>query len=256
MKIITVIPLYNPENKTQLSNLVKNLKLYSDVLFVINDGNQVYLGQDFTSQPTCNKGTSGAYNIAINEYLDNYEYLWLWDQDSYADNELLGEFIKTVNTYKHLDKCGIFSFYDKHNQVESNNILSMTLNHAKSSGTLISKSTIKKVGLFDEALFLDYADYEYIRRAKYYGIHTTHFPNLELSSHTLGGKYGSLFGNLNAPAPIRLFYQKIGALYILKLQHFPLSYKLKLLLRILAWTPYSLIFHDRRKRIHALWCQR
>lgn len=249
MKILTVIPIYHPDKIEQLSAFINLLGKYSDVLCIFNDGNIISLGQRFSECPEINKGTSGAYNLAIKKYLNPYEYIWLWDQDSLADDELLNNFITKVMSFSHFDRCGIFSFFDTLNEVRSSDRICCILGHAKSSGTIIKKTTISQVGLFDETLFIDYVDYEYIRRSFAKGFYTIQISDLKLNSHIQGGEYKTIFGSIYAPSPSRLYYQKKGTLYIFKLEYIPLQQKLKLIFRLFAWIPFSLIFNDRLTRI-------
>lgn len=252
IKIISVLVVYEPENINKIIDLVSRLSVYSKILVIINDGNSYSVGQDHIICNNKNVGTSGAYNIAINTFKEDYDFIWIWDQDSSVDSENLSKFYNNVCHYKNLNKIGAYLFYDSRNKIKSNDLHFNNIEYGKSSGTLITKELINAIGNFNEDLFLDYVDYEFMIRAEQHGFKLVSFEGIELNSHQLGGLYASLFGEIQAPAPYRLFLQKKSVSIFLKIVKGKYLLKLKLLLRLFLWVPWSFVFKDCSLRLYYL----
>lgn len=95
-----------------------------------------------------------------------------------------------------------------------------------SSGSCASIECLRKVGLNDSRLFIDYVDFEWCWRANSKGYVCGITPNLRISHH-VGQKTISLFGYLIIiSAPGRYFYQFRNYLWLVRRKYVPLQWKI------------------------------
>ena len=95
-----------------------------------------------------------------------------------------------------------------------------------SSGSCTSIECLRKVGLNDSRLFIDYVDFEWCWRANSKGYVCGITPNLRISHH-VGQKTISLFGYLIIiSAPGRYFYQFRNYLWLVRRKYVPLQWKI------------------------------
>lgn len=242
--------MYKPDNDNYLK-LIQILNKYSTVLLISNDNQyrQIENVQNFVFD---NIGTGGAYNFVINKF--EFDYLWVWDQDTLINNQLALKFLEHVSSLDNNSQYCSISFFDNYNRVDCAEGPYDAINYGKASGTLFKSSAIREVGNFMEELFLDYVDYEYFLRLRSFNFIPLQIRELECESHILGDAQDTLFlGRKYVSSPMRWHLQKINTFKLNKLNYIPFILKLKLSLRILFLFVYALVFKDRKKRfIHLL----
>ena len=238
--------MYKPDNNNYFE-LIKVLNKFSKVLLVSND-NQDRQIENIENFIFDNIGTGGAYNFVINNF--EFDYLWVWDQDTLINHDQAKKFLVHLPFMESNSQCCSISFFDKYNYVDYTNGEYDIIKYGKASGTLFKSSAIKEVGNFMEDLFLDYVDYEYLLRLRFFNFIPFQIRELECESHILGDAQDTLFfGRKHVSSPKRWHLQKINTLKLNKLMYIPLSLKLKLSVRILFLFVYALNFKDRKKRL-------
>lgn len=250
-KILSVFVCYYPDINA-LKRCINVVKCKSDVLLFVNDNMKYDFDQKYYYFSKENVGTAGAYNYAIKLCVEKkYDYLWLWDQDSfinYSDCKLyIDEAITVLSSDKSIAGVG---FKDKNNipvGVYSNNY--RFVKYLKSSGTLYRVSDLVECGLFDEILFLDYVDWDMCYKIKNNNKYLIESDLIALDKHNLGAVYDTVFGKKNAPSPFRLGVQRKNAFKLIKRAYIPFVDRIHLVLRILVWFFYGFIFKDRYDRI-------
>ena len=118
-----------------------------------------------------------------------------------------------------------------------------------SSGSLISVSALHSVGGMDEALFVDYVDYDWGWRAQAEGFSLFVAPGVHLE-HALGEGSSRIVGlSVKLKAPIRHYYQTRNCLLLLSRGYVPLDWKVKELIRLVGkCVIFSLFVTPRWKR--------
>jgi len=252
-KILSVVVCFHP-NKESVHKLIRVLQQYSDIAVVFNDQLQQDFGQKYSLCPKSNIGTAAAYNFAIKGIESRYDRLWLWDQDSEISQENAALFLQEAQMgFESSANYAAVAFWDKKNPVVSRGHSGFSIiERAKSSGTLLSLKHLKRVGFFDESLFLDYVDFEFFYRLRKNGFKVIQTERIALDSHTFGDIYPSIFGPIRATSAIRLKFQKASTKQLLRYSYVPITFRLWLIIRLLAWFPWSLIFKDRSARIRNL----
>lgn len=167
------------------SNSIKDIqKIAPDISVIIYDnstknyGNEEFcMKQKFTyfSQNT-NIGISKAYNYVVDHMIFNDgDYIIMLDDDTHLTQEYLNEAINTANTKKYdvilpiVQANGkIISPYNyymncRSKMVEDPKELVLSKVSGINSGMVINTSLFKKVR-YNEELFLDYVDYDFMRR--------------------------------------------------------------------------------------------
>jgi rhamnosyltransferase len=238
--------LYEPENNNYFE-LIKVLKNFSTVVIISNDNHDRQI-ENVENFLFANIGTGGAYNFVINNF--EFDYLWVWDQDTLINYDQVQKFLGHIPFFENDSQYCSLSFSDKYNCVDYTVGEYDIIKYGKASGTLFKSAALREVGNFMEDLFLDYVDYEYFLRLRFFNFIPLQIRELECESHILGDAQDTLFfGRKHVSSPKRWHLQKINTLKLNKLMYIPLSLKLKLSVRILFLFVYALIFKDRKKRL-------
>jgi GT2 family glycosyltransferase len=136
-----------------------------------------------------NIGVSGAYAQACEIVLrDGYDYLWLWDQDSFPPKDCLKALLKTFSSDSESQTLGAVAplLYDPDKKdihyvfyadpfdlssmakkrfpmhlIESGEV---STTYFINSGTLVARKAIEKIGAPDVDFFMDLVDYDYSSR--------------------------------------------------------------------------------------------
>ena len=107
-----------------------------------------------------------------------------------------------------------------------------------SSGSIIPTNVFNRVGLFEEALFIDCVDYEWGWRARNLGINIYLVPNI-IFPHVWGSG-GSVW--TRTPTPVRNYYQTRNVLFMLFRFYVPTLWKLQQCILLPSRFARSLIF--------------
>ena len=212
MKILSIICVYFPENNNNLLRLVEVLAQCGDVYIVINGGD---LGGNIASNKKVNiinngvnYGTYAAYNLVFTENPD-YDYYWLWDQDTYFDIENARLFLSEAKIlFENDNKISAVTTSDTKNFVSPFN---QKLLLAKASTTLIDYKRANQFlsSIFDLNFFLDLGDWDFCMRLYKGGGYIAEIPGI-LISHSLGEPVTTIFGEIRRPSEFRLFIQGLA----------------------------------------------
>jgi len=198
-KIHSIVVLYNPtadniENLKKIASISDKMLLIDNseaitVLTGCDEMNFEYIKNDE------NIGLSKALNLGIRKCLNNADctHIALFDQDSVPDKNMF------VRLMIELDKSDetvvaaspqILDVKNKNGQnVKETEIVDVVI----TSGSFYPKQALKKVGLMDETLFIDYIDYEWCLRAKSKGYKIVRVNGAHLY-HNMGDSFVDFFG--------------------------------------------------------------
>lgn len=210
---IAIVVTYNIKQ----NEIEKNIKTYQnfvDKVIVIDNSDSDEFKLKFDNSKIVyiklkeNYGIAKALNNGMEYAIDNkYEYALTMDQDSYFNNNLIGEYNKCYN-----EGVIIYSpnyiIARKKNKKHTKN--SEYLYWTMTSGNVVCLKYFNDVGKFREDFFIDGVDYEYCLRARKKGYKILqcnnakliHNPGITKIKNILGYKYK--YGYMS---PTRLYYQ-------------------------------------------------
>lgn len=229
MKVCAGIVLYNPDLKRLSENICSIINQVNEVILIDNASDnsneiQEYLeGLQYSVEYVRNDHNGGIAK-ALNEILDfasqnGYEYFITLDQDSVCNSEL-------VENYKRIIEDGVAQvtcrIVDRENgevdKIEFRGKHIADVDYCITSGCINSVSAIKRVGLYDESLFIDGVDIDISLRLKKRGFSIKKI-DYEGIVHELGEK-----GEVNSTnkkaiktsnhAPWRNYYARKNLIYI------------------------------------------
>lgn len=259
MKATAVIVSYNPDIE-QLKQLCFNLSCVSTVVIVDNSCDNLLISSALKAVVIYNRsnlGIAAAQNIGISyaRAIDSTHVLF-FDQDSIlslTDIRLLLNQAHTKNLEVIAPVCidaisskeypsyrfGVFGFPSKVFSGLEQNLIATDLVIA--SGMVFSISVFDTVGMMDEALFIDLVDFEWCARARSKGVRIYIVPGARLMHHIGTGRGTRLGSAVFTHNPLRHYYQARNSVYLLRLKHVPLMYRIYnfavLLLRLLLQFP-------------------
>lgn len=164
-----------------------------------------------------NLGIASALNIGVKFCVENnYKYILTLDQDSLACNGMVEELILAHGLKKNIAiTCPSYSS-DKSLNIFSNNKFSFK-NVVITSGNLIKVEIFKKVGLFEEKLFIDSVDFDFCLRVR-----KNNFDIVQVNYLSLNHRLGSVKKIFNSNIEfiqhsyIRNYYIFRNTIYLLK----------------------------------------
>ncbi len=194
MRILPVVVLYK-QNIQDCDSLLSLFQMddytrYIDSIYVYDNSPQFNkeTASKFNSlniiyeKDTLNSGVSRAYNVASKYALANgYDYLWLLDQDTAFPVESLNKYVKAIEENPEIP---VFSpilktkngnicspcVYKWHRGFQPDKIvpgINSLLHYSPiNSGMLIQVKVFCEVGGYNENVFLDFSDFQFIERVK------------------------------------------------------------------------------------------
>lgn len=175
MNVGAGIVSYNPIKDILLKNLEILLNQVNKVVIVDNNSsNSEEIENLITNfgekvrliRLSENKGIASALNIIVHYFQQlNYEWVLLLDQDSIVPKNMIENFLK----YTNVKDLGIIcpSIVDRNylkSSIKENKF--EFVNFCITSGSFINVNAFKKIGDFDENMFIDYVDFEYCIRLR------------------------------------------------------------------------------------------
>jgi GT2 family glycosyltransferase len=249
-QVLSIVCAYFPNIET-ISSLVCTLSNIGDVV-IVNNGGLLELEIPYSIKnctiinADSNLGTLASYNLIINNY-SNYEYFWLWDQDTGITLGAGSYFInKAINIFDDDTSVACVTAFDSKNfvcPVDKKLIL------AKASTTLICKSRMQAIlqNCFDEKLFMDYGDWEFFYRLFKAGGRLVQIDGVDIA-HQLGESEKTWFGAMNRSSPMRLRMQGLNTVYLIR-KHGLFNYPNFLLIARLFFVPLkNFLFKNSIKR--------
>lgn len=226
MKITAVIVLYNPEK--DVADNIKSYANYVDNVIAV-DNSDKYIMSSLESIKSIqnlsyislsgNHGIAYALNIGIeNSLKKGSDWILTMDQDSRFSGNLIYIYKEFLNSCK-VENIGILCpIYLFDRAREKKQAVYKTKKMVMQSANLVNVHAIRKIGMYDEKLFIDGVDYEYcfrIRKAGYLIVQCAnaklkHAPAetriLKMGNYTIF-KYG-------VASPLRYYYQARNLFYI------------------------------------------
>lgn len=229
MKIAAVAILFNPDYKC-----VTNIESYYDFVDKIyifdNSENNHFISEKLTILPKIayhqdgeNRGLSKRLNEACESAIrDGFDWLLTMDQDS---TFILDSFIKYINcfyAYKTKENVSMFATTNTRSNNKSLEVCDCVEDRGiMTSGTLLNLKLFRKIGQFDEALFIDCVDHDYCIRTYLAGYKIIRFTKIFLM-HELGNEvYKSSIKTLflikkrkEIHSPLRCYYMIRNIFYL------------------------------------------
>ncbi len=193
MNIAGTVILYNPD-----VNVIDNISTYADHigdLYVLDNSEVPIEGLQQALQrfPRAryiahrdNQGTARRLNEAANQALvDGFSFLLTMDQDSSFSPGIFQQYIAKIEAWlENNDPAGVFAVNFQPEFVAPSEKPQIVLSTI-TSGSVINLEVFKKVGGYDEGLFLDLVDADYCYRIHAAGHTTVLFSDIILN-HTIG----------------------------------------------------------------------
>ena len=214
-----------------------------------------------------NLGLSAAFNIALNlkevEWSDD-DFVIFFDQDSHISDghilSLIAELEKAEQTSARVGCIGPVYYNQTSDSLCVPKMKTQIADGIYSVSSIITSSmlcrygTLKKIGFWNEKLFLDLADWDVCWRMQQAGYLTCLTENLTLI-HSLGEgqkKIGPI--KLKIGSPIREYYQTRDCLVLLHEKYTPFKYKLRFIAMLTVRPILHLMFlNDKKKRGHYIY---
>ena len=211
-----------------------------------------------------NLALSGAFNSILkdeNYGWNNDDFVIFFDQDSFIKEghiqQLIDEYKRLLNLNCNVGCLGPVYYNINMDQTKlpkdktyvTEN--SFTVKSIITSSMVVRYGDIKKIGFWNEKIFLDMADWDLCWRfikADYKCVETT-ASVLKHHLGTGGRKIGLLY--LRKGAVFREYYQTRNSLYLLHEKYTPLKFKIRFIYNMIIRFPLRLIFLENRKeRLH------
>lgn len=217
---------------------VSSLHGYDKIVIIENPHN-------FGIAKALNQGAEMALNRG-------YEWLLTMDQDSSFENDIF------FRAFAQADKTDVAIFSPNHSIIRMNgagddyeesesDLLVMT------SGNIISLSAWKKIGGFEEKLFIDEVDHDYCLRAIQHGFRIIKYPNVYLN-HKLGDlkEVKFLFAKfyISQHSPTRTYYIYRNNLYVFRKYFFSFPFLLFLRAKELIKEFLRIILFQTNRKKH------
>ncbi len=262
--ISALITLYNPN-----SDSVTNVDIIGKQVdrVILCDNSKCDNGELFAGIENCiyiknkrNLGLSKAFNRPLRnkrlQWKDD-DFIIFFDQDSRVEEDHIS---KMVSEYTHILKRGInigcmgASFYDvnsKENYSADGKRISRysyAVRGVITSSMLTQYGTLKRIGFWNEKLFLDFADWDIcwrLVRAGYIPVKTLY----SSFDHSIGkGKKNVAGLRIRQADSIREYYQTKSFLYLLTKKYTPITNKLKFIRNLVIRPIAHLLFLDDKKK--------
>jgi rhamnosyltransferase len=136
-----------------------------------------------------NLGIAAALNLGLKYALESgFDWVCTFDQDSLVDEDFFSKMLATYEQAQHREMISLIapSYVDRETgiQVRLRRSGSGEILAAMTSGSMMPVSAIRKLGFFDESLFIDAVDKEYCLRARRNGMQIVQSPAVLM--HSLG----------------------------------------------------------------------
>lgn len=233
IQIACIIVLYEPDYEKLKKVLCSIIQQVTRVFLIDNSSAKIDIKQ-FSDMPTRfdyiflggNKGVAYAQNKGIEEALKGgIDWVLLSDQDTVFPDNYIALFASKIEIYGK-EKLYIPSFFNQIKNQKEAVSLSMTKSirpndnipievfQAISSGTIFHKDIYLRIGGFLQILFIDYVDFEWCWRARYYGIEILCFPDIVIN-HQLGDSCKNILGKkVTIRSNFRYYYMIRNGLYL------------------------------------------
>ncbi len=263
-QITAIVSVYNPNPK-----IVNNINAIGEQVNRIiicdnstKDNKEMFLKNNFFYfSKHRNLGLPGAFNSVLKDSAYRWEadeFVIFFDQDSQINDGyisgLVSAYIDVEKKYTSLGCMGPV-FYNTSNQtLEVPHIKTELIEKNYKVDNVITSSMItryrnlKKIGFWNDNLFLDFADWDLCWRMEKAGLMCVITENVVLH-HSVGSgqkKIGPV--HLRVGAPFREYYQTRDVYYLLKEDYIPPKMKLRLLANVTIRPVVHLMFLDDKDK--------
>lgn len=267
MNTVALVTLYNPDKK-----ITERIEILSKQVskVVLLDNSPVSKNQDdFSCIENCvyhffgkNLGLSSAFNWALKnlDFIKYSDYVLFFDQDSCVTENLVSslihDFIELSKT-QNIGFLGPVYFDSTKNELSGitrrskevcKNIYE--LSEIITSSMLTTYSVLKKIGFWNESIFLDYADFELCWRAKSKRF-KTFITKSAVLNHSLGEgllKCRFLKMTFNYSSAFREYYQARSAVKLLRRNYVPCNWKRNFIFNLTVRILLYLIFLPQKAK--------
>lgn len=254
-----VVVTYNPDDNF-ICRLKEICKLSDSIIIVDNASiNQKYLYDSVLSLSNnttfiClsnNYGIAKALNVGIKKSQELHkDWIITFDQDSLPVTNIIDYYNKAIGLLNNY-KIGLIGVNFNSSKKEYKDFYKQTYTII-TSGTLHNIKMFDEIGYYDENLFIDYVDFEFVLRCslnKFYCVRI----NENLLSHKIGSpikKFGLISDNHNA---LRKYYMMRNHIYISKkyFRNFPIFIIKKNIYLIKQLILFLIVEKDKKRKILA-----
>jgi rhamnosyltransferase len=204
-----IIVTYNPKIERLDKNIFSAL-MQIDQLVVVDNGSSnsdiikqhcndfgisfIGLGKNF--------GIAAALNVGIESFNQDFDWILTLDQDSIIPKNMINEIMSNTSLVR---SAGILCPLIIDSRVENAENVDQgqeytSVERCIQSGSLYSNQILSHIGLFNEALFIDYVDFEYCYRAKLFG-----YEILRCNKVVIDQEFGELYRSRYSDLWLHLF---------------------------------------------------
>lgn len=282
--VCAIAVTFNPDI-TQICGLIDAIVPQVDMLLIIDNGSErstvaqirAILPDDSAEllARDSNLGIAEGHNCGIHMAIKRgYGYVLLLDQDSMPRPDMVK---KLMAAHVHLSlSCsvsavgpryvdaehGFSSYFVRFGWVKFKRMYCqdetriLQTDFLISSGSLISRQALERVGWMDESLFIDHVDTEWFLRARSHGLTCYGVCGAEML-HSLGnGTLSPRVGRtryIPLHPPIRNYYVFRNSVLIMKRPYAPLKWRMNDAFRLLAMFTFFVVYApERRKRAYLM----
>lgn len=230
MKIAACVILYHPKEK-DLQNITTYLSKVDKLYVYDNTEEMSTFTISIDKNPKIsyfsdckNEGIATRLNQACEQaILDDYDLLLTMDQDSSFTEDKLELYLNLVLNYPDIENIAKFGleYTDQEIKTEEKPIQDIENYNLITSASIVVLKNFKKIGGFDENLFIDGVDFDYCLAAKQKGLKCILFKNL-FFFHSIGAKikrrslktFYLLKKEKYLCSPVRIYYLVRNTLYL------------------------------------------
>jgi rhamnosyltransferase len=217
-------------------------------------------------------GIAGALNYGLNHASQNYQWCFLFDQDSRPNNDYFATMPKKISAHNEdkLALCAPVYWEQNRNyladiiEVKTGKVVrhsyrtirhlpSVNTSYTITSGSAIHTQHWLAIGQYDESLFLDFVDIDWGLKATHLGYQILTFPDV-IMKHTLGDtpiQFGKVAFVCHSPERHYLYFRNV--VMMLKRPHVPWAWKKMELIKLMPrFFVYALLTKQRHKHIRAM----
>lgn len=268
MKIAAALILYNPtkdlpDNLSSYYNFVDKIYVFDNSATTHAITQNLLLPKIKYFHDHKNEGIAKRLNEAATLALkEGFDWLLTMDQDSSFSRDSITRYINCANNFSGIESVAMFGTgYGRTNEsgtgcnfVEADNLIT--------SGMLLNLEAYRQIGAFDENLFIDSVDHDYVIRAKIKKYRVIRFTNIFIH-HQLGqvvnrASIKTLFlikKKKILHSPLRCYYMYRNMLYLESKFKFEDIYLAKNLRKIVTGNLLANIFYGRNtfKILQLMW---
>ncbi|MDO4922245.1 MAG: hypothetical protein Q4E64_10550 [Phascolarctobacterium sp.] len=259
---IAIITVFYP-NTSHLENVRKIAEQVNKVIICDNSPeNNLLLFKSINNLQYCFWGENLGLSLGFNKILKNTNFAWqdddfiiFFDQDTKIPEKHI---VTLEKDYEWLEKknyavgCVGPVFFNESMQkteiptlkkVVSDNIIAVK--SMITSSMLCKYKNLRKIGFWNEEIFLDMADWDICWRFRYNGM-SCFMTNATIIHHTVGEGKKRIFGffDLRIAKPFREYYQTRDCLYLFWKKYIPWNFRMRFILRLTVRNVLHIFFLD------------